>query len=153
MTIIVLFQCCHIHKHEANPFDSRQPKRLSFLKNLKTSALELTQPPIQYVLEIFPDSKITGTWFWLFCPYMPSQLVQGQFYLLPVSWYRLIPLGNTNSNYCTKYVFGSMHILHLFTHVIFKFSLTYKADTVQNVIWVMDRTVSVDFLSFYDIKF
>ena len=101
-----VFQCCHIHKDEANPFGSRQPKRLSFLKNLLTPALEPTQPPIQCVLKIFPDGKVTGAWFWLFCPYMPSQLVQGQFYLLPVSWYRFIPLDNINSNYCTMYVFG-----------------------------------------------
>lgn len=32
-----------------------------------------------------------------------------------------------------KYVFGNMLILHLFMYVIFKLSLTYKADTVQNV--------------------
>jgi len=30
------------------------------LKNLLTPALELTQPPIQCVLEIFPGGKITG---------------------------------------------------------------------------------------------
>jgi hypothetical protein len=127
------------------------PRAFLFSKNFLTPALRPTQPPIECVPEIFPDGKMAGAWFWLFSPHMPSQLVEGQFYLLAdIRW---IPLDNIRSNYFMKYVFGNMLILHLFTYVIFKLSLTYKADTVQNVSWVMDKTVAVDFLSVCGRKF
>jgi hypothetical protein len=66
---------------------------------------------------------------------------------------RLIPLDKINSKYFTKYVLGTMTILHLFTYVMFKPSVTYKADTMQNVSCVMDKIVGDDFLNVFDRKF
>jgi hypothetical protein len=66
---------------------------------------------------------------------------------------RLILLDKINSKYFTKNVLGTMTIPHLFTYVMFKPSVTYKADTMQNVSCVMDKTVGEDLLSVCDRKF
>ena len=66
-------------------------------------------------------------------PISPHSVYGDNFTCYLLADIRLIPLDIINSNYFTKCVFGNMPVLHFFTYVILKLSLTYKAATVQNV--------------------